>query len=467
MDEFKPEDELRPDPSDRRAGRSRKAVDQDNEPKINIDDVDFDEDDDRRSPRRRQAEEAPELYQADDEEMQEDEEAVRRSRKRQYAAQPKGTSHQRIMMGVGILVLLLIVIGIGSALKSPSGPATANENNGSAEKSIDISGHADNGNFQTPGTNPDANTGQPLVNAGNNMPAGQNSAVPYNSQSVVTNDQDISLPPVAQTPTQSAPAGNTPNPQNRVELQGDLGNNLSSPAVNDSMQMVATSSLPTQPATVAAVGSRGDTAVNTRQSVREEPHREVSRLAVRSEPKTQPARKAEPQTTKTAPLAPKLAETKTLPAKASEPKAVAPKHTETASATSVAAAAPKTSAATPATAATPVTRSASSHAAPATTGAGSIGNVSALQSAPGSNYTLQLSSSSNINNLNSWAKKENLQNYVVYQTKRNGQPWYVLVTGVYGSRDEARKAVASLPAEVQAKNPWTKPIHQVQADLKQ
>jgi DamX protein len=26
--------------------------------------------------------------------------------------------------------------------------------------------------------------------------------------------------------------------------------------------------------------------------------------------------------------------------------------------------------------------------------------------------------------------------------------------------------VASLPADVQAKNPWAKPIHQVQADLK-
>ncbi|MBD9250851.1 MAG: cell division protein DamX, partial [Cronobacter sakazakii] len=92
--------------------------------------------------------------------------------------------------------------------------------------------------------------------------------------------------------------------------------------------------------------------------------------------------------------------------------------------------------------------------------------VGALKSAPGSHYTLQLSSSSNYNNLNAWAKKENLKNYVVYQTTRNGQPWYVLVSGVYGSKDEAKRAVSSLPADVQAKNPWAKPIHQVQADLK-
>ena len=55
---------------------------------------------------------------------------------------------------------------------------------------------------------------------------------------------------------------------------------------------------------------------------------------------------------------------------------------------------------------------------------------------------------------------------VVYETSRNGQPWYVLVSGIYASKDEAKRAVTSLPADVQAKNPWAKPLHQVQADLK-
>ncbi|HBH16191.1 MAG TPA: cell division protein DamX, partial [Leclercia adecarboxylata] len=94
------------------------------------------------------------------------------------------------------------------------------------------------------------------------------------------------------------------------------------------------------------------------------------------------------------------------------------------------------------------------------------GNVSSLKSASSSNYTLQLSSSSNYDNLNSWAKKSNLKNFVVYETTRNGQPWYVLVSGVYASKDEAKRAVATLPADVQAKNPWAKPIRQVQSDLK-
>lgn len=61
MDELKPEDELKPDTSDRRPMRSRKAT-----------------------------------------------------------ASPKmAVSRQHMMMGIGILVLLLLVLGIGSVLKSP------------------------------------------------------------------------------------------------------------------------------------------------------------------------------------------------------------------------------------------------------------------------------------------------------------------------------------------------------------
>ncbi|VEB90404.1 DamX protein [Citrobacter koseri] len=41
MDEFKPEDELKPDPSDRRTGRTRQSSERDNDPQINFDDVDL------------------------------------------------------------------------------------------------------------------------------------------------------------------------------------------------------------------------------------------------------------------------------------------------------------------------------------------------------------------------------------------------------------------------------------------
>ncbi len=115
---------------------------------------------------------------------------------------------------------------------------------------------------------------------------------------------------------------------------------------------------------------------------------------------------------------------------------------------------------------TTTTTAAAAPAAPAAKTGKTAGDVSSMKSAPSGHYTLQLSSSSNYDNLNNWAKKEKLDKYVVYETSRNGQPWYVLVSGIYASKDEAKRAVTSLPADVQAKNPWAKPLHQVQADLK-
>lgn len=88
----------------------------------------------------------------------------------------------------------------------------------------------------------------------------------------------------------------------------------------------------------------------------------------------------------------------------------------------------------------------------------------ASQSAPAGNYTLQLSSASRSDTLNAWAKKQNLSGYHVYKTTRNGQPWYVLVSGSYATPADAKRAVSSLPAEVRAQSPWVKPVSQVKKE---
>ncbi|MBJ7222965.1 MULTISPECIES: SPOR domain-containing protein [unclassified Brenneria] len=95
----------------------------------------------------------------------------------------------------------------------------------------------------------------------------------------------------------------------------------------------------------------------------------------------------------------------------------------------------------------------------------SAGQSSSIQSAPASHFTLQLSSASRSDTLQAYAKQHNLTHSWVYETKRDGKPWYVLVSGVYASSSEARRAVATLPADVQAKKPWVKPIRQVKQDL--
>ncbi|EUM19303.1 protein damX [Enterobacter sp. BIDMC 28] len=434
MDEFKPEDELKPDPSDRRTGRSRQSSERDNEPQINFDDVELDADDRRPSRSRNARNEREDEEYESEEELMDEQPVERRPRKRKKAVAAKPASRQYIMMGLGVLVLVLLIVGIGSALKAPSTNST--EQTASAEKSIDLSGNdasnQANGAQPAPGTTSAEQTAD-------NTSAGQ----------------DISLPPVSATPTQGqAPA--TPEGQQRVEVQGDLNNALMQPQNQEQVNTaVVNSTLPTEPATVAPV--HGSNAQQQTATTETKPRQ--TQTAPRQERKQaviEPKRETKPQTVAKAPETKAPAQTK--PAVSQPVKAPTPAATT----------APKATATTAAPAAT--TPAATTPAAPAAkTGAASgktTGNVGSLQSASSSNYTLQLSSSSNYDNLNAWAKKSNLKNYVVYQTTRNGQPWYVLVSGIYASKDEAKRAVSTLPADVQAKNPWAKPIHQVQADLK-
>ncbi|EBW1629704.1 cell division protein DamX [Salmonella enterica subsp. enterica serovar Newport] len=425
MDEFKPEDELKPDPSDRRTGRSRQSSERDNEPQINFDDVDLDADDRRPTRTRKARSEEPEVeeeYESDEDDTVDEERVERRPRKRKKATH-KPASRQYMMMGVGVLVLLLLIIGIGSALKAPS--TSSSEPSASGEKSIDLSGNAAD----------QANATQPAP--------GATSA----EQTAGNTSQDISLPPISSTPTQ----GQSPvvaDGQQRVEVQGDLNNALTQNP--EQMNNVAVNStLPTEPATVAPVRN-GST---TRQAAVSEP---AERHTTRPERKQVVIEPKKPQTTaKTTTAEPKKP---VAPVKRTEPAAPAatPKATTTTAAPTATASAAPVQTAKPAQAST----------TPVAGGGKSAGNVGALKSAPSSHYTLQLSSSSNYDNLNGWAKKENLKNYVVYETTRNGQPWYVLVTGMYASKEDAKRAVSTLPADVQAKNPWAKPLHQVQADLK-
>ncbi|ELP5695748.1 MULTISPECIES: cell division protein DamX [Enterobacter] len=442
MDEFKPEDELKPDPSDRRTGRSRQSSERDNEPQINFDDVDLDADDRRpsRSRNARDEREEEEGYESEEDSM--DEEPVeRRPRKRKKAAAQKPASRQYIMMGLGVLVLVLLIVGIGSALKAPSTPS--GEQAASTEKSISLSGN--DATDQANGAQPAPGTTSAEQTAGN-----------------TTQPQDVSLPPVSSTPAQGqAPA--TPEGQQRVEVQGDLNNALTQPQNQAQVDnAVVNSTLPTEPATVAPI--RGGNAQPQTAATETKPRQ--TQPATRPERKQaviEPKRETKPQAVVKAPEVKAPAQTKrTETATVSEPaKAPVTQTAPKATATTTAPAATSAPAATAPAATAPAATATTSAAAGKT-----AGNVGSLKSAPSSNYTLQLSSSSNYDNLNGWAKKTNLKNYVVYQTTRNGQPWYVLVSGVYASKDEAKRAVATLPADVQAKNPWAKPIHQVQADLK-
>ncbi|HCI4588267.1 TPA: cell division protein DamX [Klebsiella quasipneumoniae subsp. quasipneumoniae] len=417
MDDFKPEDDMKADRNDRRAGRSRQSSERDADPQINFDDVDLDADEGRptragKARREREEEEFEEELDAEDEEMLEEQPVERRPRKRKKAP-AKPASRQYIMMGVGILVLLLLIVGIGSALKSPS---SSSQQTASGEKSINLS---DDQSASTP-------------TAGQDQTAAN-----------TTTQQDVTVPPIAANPTQGQAAAE-PQGQQRVEVQGDLNNALTQQQ-GQLDGAVANSTLPTEPATVAPIRNGASGAAAPRPA-----ERKHTVIEAKPQPKPQAVAKAPVET-----------------------KPVQPKHVESAATTAPAkttvseskpAATAQSKPATTATTAAPAATAAA--AAPAAKSGKTAGDVSSMKSAPSGNYTLQLSSSSNYENLNNWAKKEKLDRYVVYETSRNGQPWYVLVSGIYSSKDEAKRAVTSLPPDVQAKNPWAKPLHQVQADLK-
>lgn len=90
----------------------------------------------------------------------------------------------------------------------------------------------------------------------------------------------------------------------------------------------------------------------------------------------------------------------------------------------------------------------------------------AIASAPASHYTLQLSGASRSDTLKAFAQKNQLANYQVYETSRNGKVWYVLVYGSYPTVNDAKNAVNSLPADVKAKKPWVRTVQQVRQDMK-
>ena len=415
MDDFKPEDDMKADRNDRRAGRSRQSSERDADPQINFDDVDLDADEGRptragKARREREEEEFEEELDAEDEEMLEEQPVERRPRKRKKAP-AKPASRQYIMMGVGILVLLLLIVGIGSALKSPS---SSSQQTASGEKSINLS---DDQSTSTPAAGQD----QTAANT--------------------TTQQDVTVPPIAANPTRAAAA--EPQGQQRVEVQGDLNNALTQQQ-GQLDGAVANSTLPTEPATVAPIRNGASGTAAPRQTTERQTAatpRPAERKHTVIEAKPQP----KPQAVAKAPV---------------ETKPVQPKHVESAATTApakttVAESKPVATAqskpAAPATTTTAAPAATAAAAAPAAKTGKTAGDVSSMKSAPSGHYTLQLSSSSNYDNLNNWAKKEKLDKYVVYETSRNGQPWYVLVSGIYASKDEAKRAVTSLPPDVQAK----------------
>ncbi len=88
-----------------------------------------------------------------------------------------------------------------------------------------------------------------------------------------------------------------------------------------------------------------------------------------------------------------------------------------------------------------------------------------LRHASENHFTLQISSASTPDGLYDTARRYKLSNYLVYETVRNGRPWYILVYGEYSNITSAKQDKNHLPAALQGNKPWVRKISQIHAEL--
>lgn len=379
MDEFQPEDELKPDASDRPAARTRKSSPGPKLPKL------------------------PPLPQLP-------------------------VSKQHIMIAVGILVLLLLILGIGAALKSPSqSPVAGNSSSAGGEgKSIDLSGSSVTGN--TSGVTPDAPP-PPVAGSnteGNASPQSEGtSASPAVSSSasapVAPAQSGVSaggtaVPVVTRTTLPTAPATLGLSGKNHGMASGNHSANTSSSLPASVL------SAPHHAIQQQSHASERNVAAERRERearITEQRRREEQRRVTEQRRVAEQRRAAEPRRVAEHPVKePRKPITASEPARhESKPASVARKNSPEAAA-----------------------------------------------QVPSGEYTIQLSGATHRGSLDAWARQQNLTGYHVYETQRNGQPWYVLVSGSYATSAEAKQAISTLPEAVRAKSPWVKPLSQVRKE---
>jgi DamX protein len=87
-------------------------------------------------------------------------------------------------------------------------------------------------------------------------------------------------------------------------------------------------------------------------------------------------------------------------------------------------------------------------------------------SQPVSDTVIQLAGLSNTRVLETFLVEHQLKsNAHIYQSVRNGNPWYVVTTKAYTTPDEARRAITGLSASLRSTQPWVKSIRAIQSEI--
>lgn len=78
---------------------------------------------------------------------------------------------------------------------------------------------------------------------------------------------------------------------------------------------------------------------------------------------------------------------------------------------------------------------------------------------PESHHMIQLAGTWNLESLRAYSHRLRLDKTLVFhRSLRNDQAWYVLLYGPFENHSAAQHGIAELPPEVQANNPWVRPV---------
>lgn len=331
-------------------------------------------------------------------------------------------SRQHFMIGGGIIILLLLIFAIASALKSPDKVASGSQANDSA-KEINLSGSPTLTHGSQPGNLTDSRDSSGVGNADMGMVQGQ--------------PQDTNNP-MGQAPQNSMQQDTTNNMVADTQAQQQAEGGVS-----------PLDGLPVGPATLIGATARANTQNMANNSV-SNGGASLHPINGRQEPAAQRAEARRPSVT--------AKEThKAAPARVSNPVAASQVATAPSRTVPTKPAVPSNTRASVAN----MTNSSRATVPSAATPAPAVSSAASTAAVTG-RYTLQLSGASRPNTLDAFAKQQKLSSYQVYKTNRNGQPWYVLISGSYATPSEAKNAIAAMPAEVKAKNPWVRQVSQIQ-----
>jgi len=103
---------------------------------------------------------------------------------------------------------------------------------------------------------------------------------------------------------------------------------------------------------------------------------------------------------------------------------------------------------------------------PAASSAGDVRTNPWIAAQSPQRLTLQLIGSGDKNAVLRYIRDHNLTDGAAYYaTRRDGQPWYVVIYGNYADRNEAQSALLRLPPELRAASPWIRQFGDIQTHL--